>query len=163
MYLKESTALQIVNRNKLENIKLKNFREDTAFFNEFEKAVHQLKAAGAVVSEEDKLRYMLRALPQEYSHLGDLIDVLPEEERAIEYLKSKITIKYSQVKSETEKTEESHTKPSVFTSEMHGKCRGCGKYGHYIKDCYKFEFNNYRARGRGYPGQIRGRGSYRPL
>jgi len=38
MYLKESTALQIVCRNNLENIKLKNFSEVT-FFDEFEKAV----------------------------------------------------------------------------------------------------------------------------
>lgn len=60
MYLKESTTLQIVCRNNLENIKLKNFSEVTTFFDEFEKAVNELKAAGAKITEQEKLRYMLK-------------------------------------------------------------------------------------------------------
>ena len=41
MYLKESTALQIVCRSNLESIKLKNYSDVTTFFDEFEKAVNQ--------------------------------------------------------------------------------------------------------------------------
>ena len=37
MYLKESTALQIICRNKLEKMKLKDFSNSMKFFNEFEK------------------------------------------------------------------------------------------------------------------------------
>ena len=45
------------------------------------------------LSENEKLNYMLKALPGSYSHIDDLIDVLPERERTVEYLKSKIKLK----------------------------------------------------------------------
>ena len=93
MYLEESTALQIICRNNVEAIKLKNYTDVTIFFDEFEKAVNDLKAAGAKLTENEKLNYMLKALLGLYSHIGDLIDVLPERERTVEYLKSKIKLK----------------------------------------------------------------------
>lgn len=43
MYLKESTALQIVCRNRLEGVKLKDFTDVTTFFDEFEKATNEVK------------------------------------------------------------------------------------------------------------------------
>jgi len=74
MYLKESTALQIVCRDKLQKMRLDKYRDTAIFFNEFEKAINELKGAGATVSEKEKLDYMLHVLPGEYSHIGDLID-----------------------------------------------------------------------------------------
>ena len=44
MYLKESTALQIVCRNRLEKLRLRNYSDSEAFFSDFEKAVNELKA-----------------------------------------------------------------------------------------------------------------------
>lgn len=93
MYLKKSTALQIISRGNLENIKLKNFSNPATFFDEFEKAVNELKGAGATITEQEKLNYMIKALPPSYSHIGDLMDILPEEERTVEYLQNKIKIK----------------------------------------------------------------------
>ena len=81
MYLKESTALQIVCRNKLDRIRLEKYSESETFFNEFEKLFNELKSAGANVGEKEKLDYMINALPESYSHIGDLIDTLKEEER----------------------------------------------------------------------------------
>lgn len=69
-YLKESTAFQIICRNKLENMKLKSYSNSTEFFNDFEKAVNELKAAVAKVTEKEKLYYMLRTLPDSLSHIG---------------------------------------------------------------------------------------------
>lgn len=66
MYLKESTALQILKRNELERIKLKDFSTTKNFFDEFEKAVNEVKAAGATISDKEVLNYMLKALPQEF-------------------------------------------------------------------------------------------------
>ena len=152
MYLKESTALQIVCRNNLECIKLKNFSEVTLFFDEYEKAINELKAAGAIVTEQEKLRYMIKALPQSYSHIGDLIDVLPETDRTVDYLKSKIKLKSIEEKNQTEKNEENATKSNTFMSESRGKCFQCGKPGHYQKDCY---FYSTGQRGRGGTGQYR--------
>ena len=45
MYLKESTALQIVCRNRLEKLRLRNYSGSEAFFGDFEKAVNELKGA----------------------------------------------------------------------------------------------------------------------
>ena len=64
MYLKESTALQIVCRNRLEKMKLRNYSNSESFFSEFEKTVNELKSAGAKMSEKEKLNYMLNALPE---------------------------------------------------------------------------------------------------
>ena len=43
MYLKESTALQIVCRNRLEKLRLRNYSDSEAFFSDFEKAVNELR------------------------------------------------------------------------------------------------------------------------
>lgn len=156
MYSKESTALQIVRRNGLETIKLSSFQNVTSFFDQFEKAVNELKAAGAEVTEQEKLRYLLRALPRSYSYIGDLIGVLPEEERTVEYLKSKITLKAAEEQEYQETNDEqcdrSMNKSNAFVSEMRGKCFQCGKTGHYKKDYV--QFNNARQYGRN--GQYRG-------
>lgn len=90
LYSKESTALQIVCRNKLDRLRLTDFSDTSTFFSEFERMVNELKTAGAKVTEKEKLNYMLRTLPESLSHIGDLIDVLKEEEQTVEYVKSKI-------------------------------------------------------------------------
>jgi len=131
-YLKKSTALQIVCRHNLELIKLKNYSEVPLFFDDFEKAVNELKQAGAVVTETEKLNYMLKALPENYGYIGDLIDVMPEHERTVDYLKSKIKLKrtesVTQTSNDTSTIFKVDTKPSF-------NCFGCGKPGHLRRDC----------------------------
>lgn len=58
MYLKESTALQICIRNRLDRVKLRHFEDSNSFFTEFEKTINELKSAGANVSEREKLDYI---------------------------------------------------------------------------------------------------------
>ena len=58
-YTKESTALQIICRNRLEKMKLDRYSNTATFKNEFEKAINQLSAAGAKISAQEKLNYML--------------------------------------------------------------------------------------------------------
>lgn len=50
MYLREPIALQMICRNNLENIKLKDFTEVKTFFDEFERATNELKAAGRKIA-----------------------------------------------------------------------------------------------------------------
>lgn len=157
LYTKESTALQIVKRNTLENIKLSNFKDVVTFFDEFEKAANELKAAAAKITEPEKLRYMLKALPQSYSYLGDLIDVLPLQERTVEYLKSKIMLKHLEEENEKDKIEKAPTKSNVFSLESNVKCYGCGKMGHIQRQCQQFNSNGFRGRGRQYQTSTRGR------
>lgn len=72
IYSKTSTSLQIVIRNKLDRLKLKDFENSTVFFNEFEKLTNELKAAGASIKAQEKFDYMLKTLPDSLSHIGDL-------------------------------------------------------------------------------------------
>ena len=66
MYLKESTALHIVCRNKLEKLRLEKYSDTATFFSDFEKSVNELKNAGAIISEKEKLNYMLNTLPSQH-------------------------------------------------------------------------------------------------
>lgn len=63
MYLKESTALQIVCRNKVEKMKLEKYSDTATFFSDFEKSINELRSAGAKINENEKLNYMLNTLP----------------------------------------------------------------------------------------------------
>lgn len=171
MYIRESTALQIVRRENLENVKLKNYTDVTVFFDEFERAANELKAAGATVTEQEKLRYMLRALPQSHSYLGDLIDVLPAREKTVEYLKTKIKFKAMEEKTLTERKEENidTQRSSVFVSDAKGRCFQCGKFGHYKRECNQQNYTGQRevprgglSHGGGYGrGRARGHGAQR--
>lgn len=159
MYLKESTALQIICRSSLENIKLQNYKDVTSFFDAFEKAVNDLKASGARVSEQEKLNYMIKALPRSYSHIGDLIDVLPENEKTVEYLKGKIKIKAMEGNNEGETSEEITSKTHAFAaigSTSTGrkypiKWFNCGRIGHVKNQCRLGNMNNEYQRGGQYP------------
>ncbi|XP_033356393.1 E3 ubiquitin-protein ligase RBBP6-like [Bombus vosnesenskii] len=69
MYMKESTAVQICIRSRLD-----------------------MMSAGANVSEREKLDYMLKALPESLNYIGDLIDSVKESDQTCEFLKNKIII-----------------------------------------------------------------------
>lgn len=170
LYLRESTALQIVCRNKLEKLKLKDYSDAATFFNDFEKNVNELKSAGANVTEKEKLNYMLNTLPDTYSYIGDLIDAMKPEDQTVEYVKNKI--KMSELKNKGESTK---VKSNAFVTECKSSigrqgqtCYKCGKAGHFIKDCWSTSGgeswnrgqNQARNRGGAYQ-QNRGRGSGR--
>ena len=76
MYLKESTALQIVCRRRLEKIRLENYIDSASFFSNFEKLINELKCASAQVSEREKLNFTLNTLPEEYTYIADIVDAL---------------------------------------------------------------------------------------
>ena len=92
MYLKESTSLQIVCRNRLEKLRLRNYSDFEAFFSDFEKAVNELKGAGAKISKKEIFNYMLNTLPESYSYIGDLIETLKNEDQTVGYVRNKIKI-----------------------------------------------------------------------
>lgn len=165
MYLNKSTALQILHRNEIENIKLENFATADDFFNSFERGINNLKAAGASIKEDEKLNYMLKALPSSYSYIGDLIDVLPAKDRTCEYLKQKIRMK---VASPENKLTASGSKSNVFMASRGRNSRGnfrgasstqcyrCLEYGHFARECTSDSENH-----QGDQQQRRGRGNFR--
>ena len=81
LYVTKSTSLQIICREKIEDIKLENYEDVEDFFVEYEKAVNKFKAVGGKVDETEKMRYLIKAIPASYSYIGDFIDVIPEKER----------------------------------------------------------------------------------
>lgn len=134
LYLKESTALQIIYRNKLEKLKLKDYNDSATFFSDFEKAINELKGAGANVTSKEKLNYMLNTLPDSYSYIGDLIDTLKEEDQTAEYIKNKIQM--AEFRNKKEKLTEK--KSNVFAASktrQERRCYGCGEKGHLQRDC----------------------------
>ena len=116
MYLKESTALKIICRNRLEKLRLRNYTDSEAFFSDFEKAVNELKGAGAKISGKENLNYMLNILPESYNYIGDLIDTLKNEDQTADYVRSKIKI--AEMKSQKEHGEK---RTNVFAARK-GSC-----------------------------------------
>ena len=128
IYLKESTALQIVCRNRLEKMRLNNYSDTESFFSDFEKSVNELKSAGAKISEKEKLNYMLNTLPESYSYIGDLIDTLKEDQTA-DYVKNKI--KLAELKNQNYHGER---RSNAFVIKK-GSCYKCGKTGRFAREC----------------------------
>lgn len=64
-----------------------------SFFNEFERATNDLKAAGAKITETEKANYLINALPESMAYLGDIVDLLKDNENVFEYPKYKILAK----------------------------------------------------------------------
>lgn len=157
-YLKKSTAMQIVARNNLERIKLESYSDPTKFFDAFERALNDLKSAGATCTEPEALNYMIKARPLRYSHLGDLIYLLPEGERTVEFLKCKIKTKSLEHPRETVKHEDNAQASNAFSAETKSHqrtCYKCGKPGHYQRVCR----GGPHGRG-GQRGWSRGRSEY---
>lgn len=172
MYLTQSTAMQIICRGKIEEIRLNNYNTVEDFFVDFEKTINDFKLAGGKLDESEKLRYMLRALPPSYSYIGDFLDVIPEEQRTVDYVQSKIKEKNMTT------TEPNHkNNVSTFSTKTKVQCFVCGKTGHIKKDCWHAQKNiqgqqshqgrqNFnpsqrglqRGRGGFYRGRSRGRG-----
>lgn len=138
MYLTQSTAMQIICRGKLEEVKLNNYSTVEDFFVDFEKTTNDFKAAGGIINEPEKMRYLLRALPPSYSYIGDFIDVIPEEQRTVDYVKSKI--KEKNMTSDPDKK----SNMSTFSTKTKAQCFICGKTGHLKKDCWYQK--NYQGR-----------------
>lgn len=123
MYSTKSTALQMLFRGKIDDVKLKDYDTVEEFFVEFEKITNEFKNAGGKIDEAEKMRYLLKALPASYSYIGDFLDVIPEAQRIVDYVKSRIKEK-SLNRNQTERrgnvsTFNTRTKKECY---MYGKC-----------------------------------------
>ena len=132
LYLKESTALQIIVRNRLDKLKLKDYDNSDSFILEFEQLINKLKAAGATLKKSEKLDYLLKTLTDSLSYLGDIIDTLKEEDITCDYVENEIYMSETKYKY----SNNNNIKSSVFKTENRDvECNKCHKRGHYAREC----------------------------
>lgn len=115
-YLVKSTAMKLLCKIKLLDLKMKETESPIEFFNDFEKLINELRNAGENVTDEDKLNYLLLAIPENVSHIVDIVDALPKGENPIEYVKTKLLFEFKR-KEGVEKNSEPHRQFQVFQSK----------------------------------------------
>ena len=83
---------------------------------------------------------MIRSLPESHSFIGDLVDVLKENEQTVEYVKSKIKImnlKENDKVSTKSNAYSAETKTNDTKKKDEKNCYGCGRSGHIVKVALK--------------------------
>lgn len=114
-YLVKSTAIKLLCKRNLLDLKMTESESPIEFFNDFEKLINELRSAGENVTDEDKLNYLLLAT-ENFSHIVDIVDALPKRENPIEYVKTKLLLEFKR-KGGTEKNSEPHCQFQVFQSK----------------------------------------------
>ena len=113
-----------------------------------------------------KLNYLLRTLPSSLAHIGDLVDVLPAQEKTVDYVFNKIKLYESRDNEENQNLKNKNGNSSVFKVEKKkdNTCFKCGKRGHFQYVCTSQD--NVRSPWRGLRGgrqqQVRRGARYQP-
>ena len=139
LYLRELTALQICVRNRLDRLRLRDYTEVSEFYNVFEKLITELKNAGTTIDKKEKLNYILRTLPNSLYHIGDLVDVLPEQERTVDYVIEKIKMYENREKEQNQNSRSKNGNSNVFKIEI-------GKDGTSMRKARSFPIRMYEQR-----------------
>lgn len=90
LYAVQTRAKKLIAQRSLLELKLVENENSEPFLEKFEKAINNLKSAGVDVSEEEKVNYLLLALPPSLSHIADTFDAIPQADRNSTYLKRKL-------------------------------------------------------------------------
>ena len=134
-YLVKSSAVKLLCKRRLLDLKMEESENPTDFYNNFEKLVNELKNAGENVTKEDKLNYFLLTLPESMSHMVDIVDAFAEKDKTVEFVKLKLEFEFKKRHGESE-----NSRSNAFTFEKRKEdkrtCYVCGSVG-YIVDCPK--------------------------
>lgn len=172
IYSPKSSTSRLLCKRRLLDLKLKENENPIDFLNLFEKQINELKNAGEDLKEEDKLNYLLLCLPDSYSNIVDIIDALPEKDRTVEYVKSKLLLE--QKKKESVNTDSNSQSFNVNTGRNRQNqnqvsnpvvCYRCNQVGHIQRNCQmrnNYENTNINPMNNYYRGNstYRGRNNY---
>lgn len=133
IYNVKCSASKLLCKRRLLEFKMQENEDPIEFLNKFEALINELITCGEEVTKEDKLNYLLLALPRSYSQIVDIIDALPEHERTVEYVKSKLLLE--QKKRGSQQDFEPGATQTFNSHREERKCYKCGKLGHFQRDC----------------------------
>lgn len=175
LYLKQSETRQALVERKLSRLRFNENEENPeSFFETFERLIKDLKNAGATVDRKRKLGYLVMALPDSLDHITETLDLLPEENRNVDYVREKLLLRREVKKEENKSGTEQKHESQVLQATVDKTCFRCHQKGHIARDCRQKEDrngtrNSYRrngdrnfGNGSNYQGGYRGgRQSYR--
>ncbi|KAK7582221.1 hypothetical protein V9T40_013666 [Parthenolecanium corni] len=161
LYKTKSESRIILIERRLDALKFKEGEDVTEFFTKFERIVNELSSAGVTIDPKKKLHYLLLALPKTCHHLIDTVDLVPEKDRNINYIREKLLTREAAAKKGTDSNvgksdgsnEASSFKVSVNKDVI---CYKCQKPGHISRHCNQ-RSNDGTYRGRGQNFENRGR------
>ncbi|KAG6438785.1 hypothetical protein O3G_MSEX000222 [Manduca sexta] len=162
IYATKSSANKLLSKRRLLDLKMNENDDPAEFLNKFEAHINNLIGSGEIVTQEDKLNYLLLCLPQSFSQIVDIVDALPDKEKSVDYVKSKLLL--TQKIKETEKCTQASSQ-AFRAGKEEKKCYNCGNPGHYQRNCPTRQNQvrpawrgNWNWRGNRY---FRGRGQHR--
>ncbi|CAB3231931.1 unnamed protein product [Arctia plantaginis] len=89
LYLCKSESKQLLIEKQLSGLKYADGEDPEQFFEKYERKVIELHHAGGDTSRRRKLRYLIMCLPGS-CHIIETIDILPEKERTVDYVRQKL-------------------------------------------------------------------------
>lgn len=164
-YEKKGIPGQLMLRRKLMAMKLIDVYKLEDFLAEFDLTINQLRATGADLRDQDIICNLLMAMPPSFETVVTILENSPSNILTLDFVKARLRSEVEKRKSlcnDDFKTDS--VKPAAFNninlSSIRGVCFGCGKRGHFKRDCRASQGQNFRGGNMGFQNARRGQRNY---
>lgn len=134
MYEQKGLSGQLHLKRKLMSLKMKEGDDIESFLLKFDGVVHELKATGADIKEEDLACNLLMALPMSFQTIVTIIENMEPEKVTIEFIKTKLRTEIEKRRVSGDDIQDS-SRPTAFVTSKNVTCFNCGEQGHIRKNC----------------------------
>ena len=136
IYAVKSESSRLNTKRKILDLRLKDNENPVKFINKFETLMNELRDSGETVSDEQKLQYLLLALPKSLNHIIDLMDNIPEENKNAEFLKNKIISIHQRDAHKSDESSYTDELSNQFSAmQVSNKNRGKRGFHRYRNEC----------------------------